>query len=69
MSSKENLKVKSFESLINELDLVSDFYIINFNNKNIYYKIIYNGSPDKFLKEIENHGFLITKSEQSWKIE
>jgi len=69
LPSKENVKVKSFENLISELDLISDYYIINFNNENIYYKIIYNGSPDKFLKEVENHGFLITKSEKSWKIE
>ena len=69
LSSKDHIKIQSFEKLINNLDLVSDFYILYFNNKNIFYKIIYNGSPNKFFKDIENHGLLITKNEQNWKIE
>ena len=61
-------KIQSFESLINNLDLVSDFYIISFNNKKIYYKIIYNGTPNKLLTLIENSNFKIENDNKNWNI-
>jgi len=53
---------------LNNLDLVSNFYIVSFDSKNILYKIIYNGSPKKFLSEINEQGFDIKKENQNWRI-
>ena len=69
ISSKEDDKIILFEKLLNNLDLISYFYITSFNNKNIYYKIIYNGSPKKFLDEVENYGLSIVKDNKNWKIQ
>ena len=61
-------KIKLFESLMNNLDLVSNFYILSFNNKKIYYKIIYNGTPKKLLTVIKNSGFEIESDNKNWNI-
>ena len=38
----------NLEEVLN-IDLISNFYILNFNNKFTQYRIIYNGSPKTFL--------------------
>ena len=42
--------------------------ILSFNNKDILYRVIYNGSPDKFFKEIETLGLNLERNNQTWKI-
>ena len=42
--------------------------VLSFNNRDIFYKVIYNGSPDKFLSEIKTLGLKLEKNEQIWKI-
>ena len=37
------------EKAFNAIDLISDFYILKFDSKNTYYKIIYNGFLKLFL--------------------
>jgi hypothetical protein len=68
--SNDDYKIKLFEKTLSKLDLVSKFFIISFDNKNIYYKVIYNGPPNKFLKEIKDNGFEINNNEDGyWKIQ
>tara|TARA_Y100000590_G_scaffold469663_1_gene658962 strand:- start:581 stop:1660 length:1080 start_codon:yes stop_codon:yes gene_type:complete len=69
LSSKDSEKIQLFEKILNNLDLVSDFYILNFDNKNIFYKVIYNGSPNKFLSEVKENNLKIIKNENNWQIE
>ena len=38
-----NLRIKEFEQNLDNLDLINDFYIYKFDNKNNLYKIILNG--------------------------
>ena len=62
-------KIKMLEKGFGELDLISKFEILKFDNKNIYYKIIYNGSPDKFLNNINKIGIKIKSENQIWKVQ
>ena len=68
LSSKDYHTIELFEKTLEDLDLVSNFMIISFNNKDIFYKVIYNGSPDKFFKEIKTIGLNLEKNNQIWKI-
>ena len=68
MLSKDYDKIKLFEKTLKNLDLVSNFMVLSFNNENIFYKVIYNGSPDKFFKEIESTGLNLERNNQTWKI-
>tara|TARA_B100002049_G_scaffold122196_1_gene90336 strand:+ start:275 stop:664 length:390 start_codon:yes stop_codon:yes gene_type:complete len=66
--SKDYDKIHLLEETLEDLDLVSNFMILSFNNKDIFYKVIYNGSPDKFFNEIEASGLNLEKNDQTWQI-
>ena len=66
VDNKENSKISKFEKKLANIDLVYDFYILKFNNKNNFYKIIFNGSPDKFLKIMNNNNYEFDIQNQIW---
>ena len=53
IDNDDNSKISKFEKILKNIDLIYDFYIFKFDNKNNIYKIIFNGSPDYFLKYYE----------------
>ncbi len=59
----------NLENYLNEVDLISNYKIENFNSKQIIYKIIFNSTPDKFLKIMENAKFKIDTSKDIWKLQ
>ena len=69
LPSKNYDKIKLFEKTLDDLDLVSSFMVLSFNNENIFYKVIYNGPPDKFFNEIKASGLNLEKNNQTWKIQ
>ena len=68
LSSKNYSNIQLFEKTLEDLDLVSNFMVLSFNNSDIFYKVIYNGPPDKFFNEIESSGLKVEKSNETWKI-
>ena len=54
------------ETFLKNNELVSEFFIKSFNNETLNYKIIFNGSPNKFLKVVEENGIQIDTSKQVW---
>jgi len=69
IDSKKTKLANNFEENLRKLDLVPHFKIDKFSNNKIIYKIIYNGTPDKFLSELKLKGFQINKSKEIWYIE
>ena len=69
IKTKNYKLIEKFEKKSNESYLISKFYIYKFSNNETIYKVIYNGTPDKFLSEFENYGFKIDKNKDIWKIE
>ena len=49
-------------------DLVYNFKIEKFDSKLILYRIIYNGSPDKFLNDFNDDNFNVDTSSSVWKM-
>ncbi len=63
----ENLQKNiEFENFLNDTEFVSNFFIKDFNNERINYKIIFNGSPKKFLDLSSKKGIQIDTSTQVW---
>ena len=62
-------KIQMLENSLNELDLVSSFEISKINNQNIYFKIIYNGSPNKLLNDMKNKNIIIMNQNQIWEVQ
>ena len=50
------------------MDLVSSYNILKFDSNNIYFKIIYNGSPKKFLQEMSKNKVSVETQGQIWRV-
>ena len=59
---------EKLENTLLKFDLVSNFKIEKFNNKEIIYKIIFNSSPDRFLENMLQFNFKIDVSNEIWKL-
>jgi len=68
LDSSNHKKILKFESVLDEIDLVFSYKILQFDNKIINYKIIYNGAPNKFINDLKTKGFEIDTENQNWKI-
>ena len=68
INNSENSKISQFEKILSSIDLIYDFYIFKFNNKNNIYKIIFNGSPDSFLKIMRNNSYEFDTQNQIWSL-
>ena len=68
IDNHNNSKVTEFEFMLANIDLIYDFNIYKFNNKKNIYKIIFNGSPDYFLKIMKDENYELDTQNQVWKI-
>ena len=66
VNNNDHLKISEFEKVMSDGDLVYDFYIYKFDNNNNFYKIIFNGSPDRFLKIMKNNRYEFDIQNQIW---
>ena len=49
ISSKKFKKNKDFNKFLSSTEQISNYYIKDFNNEKMNYKILFNGSPNQFL--------------------
>ena len=68
INSKNYNEIIKLEDSLANINLVSNFYILNFNNKLIQYRIIYNGSPKNFLNDMTNRNFNLMMQNSVWVI-
>ena len=68
ISSKNYKKIINLEEVLSSIDLISNFYILKFNNKSTQYKIIYNGSPKTFFKDMNDRNFNIVIKNNVWTV-
>ena len=64
----DNKKIKKFEKIIEELDLVSNFFISKIDNKKIYYTLTYNGTPKSFINNVKNFGYELDFKNKIWNL-
>ena len=69
LPSKEIALIKKFESELLKSDLVYDYQIDKFSNDKNIYKIIFNGTPNKFLSDFKSKNFEIDISKEIWTIQ
>ena len=69
LDSSQYHKIDHFEKILNEFDLVSSFDISKFNNKDIFFKIIFNGSPNKFMNSMKKNDIIIDYQENIWRVQ
>ncbi|MBD1144823.1 hypothetical protein IDH17_03170 [Pelagibacterales bacterium SAG-MED37] len=66
VNGRDNSNVSRLENTLDEVNLIYDYYILKFDKDFIYYQIIYNGSPDIFLKSMENRNFNFNTQNKTW---
>ena len=68
INNDDNLKISQFENTLNSIDLIYDFFIFKFNNKNNIYKITFNGSPGNFLNIMRKKNYEFNTRNQIWSL-
>ena len=68
VNSKSINKIQNLENILSKMDLVSSYNILKFDSNNIYFKIIYNGSPKKFLQEMSKNKVSVETQGQIWRL-
>ena len=68
IKSKNYQKIIKLEETFASIDLISNFYILNFNNKSTQYRVNYNGSPKTFLNDMSNRNFDLVMENNVWTI-
>ena len=69
VNSKNYNLVKDLEKKLQDLDLVSSYYIDYFSNEQVIYKIIYNSTPNKFINEFTNSNIKLNTDNSVWSVE
>ena len=68
IESKDYKEIMRLEGSLTDIDLLSSFYILNFDNKYTQYRIIYNGSPKMFFNDMNNKNFNLVMEDNIWTI-
>jgi hypothetical protein len=68
INSKNYNKIIKLEEVLASTDLISNFYILTFNNRHIQYKVIYNGSPKTFIKDMNNSNISLIMENNVWTV-
>ncbi len=66
VNNDNELKIVDFENVLNDFDLIYDFFITKFDNKFTYYQIIFNGTPSVFLQKMNKRGHNFDKDNKIW---
>ena len=64
--SKDLKLLKRFEQELNSSDLVYNYYVESITNNETIYKIIYNSTPKKFIRNFEDRNFQIDYTNEIW---
>ena len=65
-NNNDNLKNLDFEEKISNKDLIYDYFIYKFDKDFVYYKIIFNGTPDNFLKSMKDDNYYFDTQNKIW---
>ena len=66
INSKDYEKILEVKKALENINLISKFYTLKFDNQNIQFKLIYNGSPKLFLNDMNKQNLELTMSDNVW---
>ena len=66
VKNSNNIKIYQLEEKLSNIDLIYNFYIYKFDNKSNIYKIIFNGTPDKFIEVMKQNNYEFEISNKIW---
>ena len=66
VSNENNYIIFAFEELLNETDSISNYNIMKFDKNFTYYRIIYNGTSNIFLKNMKEKNYEFDTQNKIW---
>ncbi len=66
IDNSNNIKINKFEKILSDMDLIYNFSIYKFDNRNNFYKVIFNGTPDKFLEVMSEKNYDFEIKNKIW---
>ena len=66
VNTSDNSKISKFEEELNRTDLIYDFSIKKFSADKIFYEIIFNGTPNIFLKTMAENNYYFDTQNKIW---
>ena len=66
IDNSNNIKINKFEKILSDMDLIYNFSIYKFDNRNNFYKVIFNGTPDKFLEVMRGKSYNFEIKNKIW---
>ncbi len=66
IDNSSNIKINKFEKILSDMDLIYNFSIYKFDNRNNFYKVIFNGTPDKFLEVMSDQNYDFEIKNKIW---
>ena len=66
INNSDNSEILNFEKILRETDLIYDFFIQKFDKNYTYYQIVFNGTPDIFLKTMKNQNYTFDTQNKIW---
>jgi len=64
--TSDNKKITDFEKVMEDMDLIYNFNIQKFDKDYIYYRVIFNSTPNNFLKFMQNYNFYFDTQKSIW---
>ena len=59
-------KIEDFEKTIEKFNLVSSFHVVKLDKINIYYRVIFNGTPQAFIIQMKRLGYDLDIKNRIW---
>ncbi len=66
IDNSNNIKINKFEKILSDMDFIYNFSIYKFDNRNNFYKVIFNGTPDKFLEVMSDQNYNFEIKNKIW---
>ena len=58
-----------FESVLDDIELVNDFFIKRFDKEFVFYEILFNGSVQNFINIMQNKDYNLNTQKKVWTME
>ena len=66
VDNSDNLKIMGLEKKMIDTELIYDFFVKKFDKNFTYYQIIFNGTPDVFLKTMSENNYQFDTQNNIW---
>ena len=66
LENKDEMKIYEFEKILDEMDLIYEFFVYKYEKNKIFYEIIFNGTPNIFLKNMKDENHVFNTQNKIW---